>query len=95
MSILVKKYKIFHMHVKELKIVSLFMLIENSLWHPRIGIFNLKRTYNQKLKVSKIVQTVILVYCSFSSFLYYQAIFSFKIVKIVAFNSLHSSHVLF
>ena len=83
----------FHMHVKELKIVSLF--IENSLWHPRAGIFNLKRTYNQKIKVSKIVQTVILVYCSFSSFLYYQAIFSFKIVKIVAFNSLHSSHVLF
>ena len=50
MSILVKKYNIFFIHVKELKIMPLSMPIENSLWHSRIGIFNLNRAY----KVSRL-----------------------------------------
>ena len=74
------------------------MPIENRLWHARIGIFNLNRTYIKKIKVPRLPLTN----CYFSvgtvlsvPFFYYQAIFSFKIVKTVSFNSLHSSHVLF
>ena len=29
----------------------LSMLIKNSLWHARIGIFNLNRTYSKKIKL--------------------------------------------
>ena len=31
------------------------MPIENSLWHARIGIFNLNRTYIKKIKVNKLI----------------------------------------
>ena len=48
MYILVKKYKIFYMHVKELESKSLPMPTENFLWYARIGIFNLSRTFWQK-----------------------------------------------
>ena len=48
-------------HLEDL---SLSIPIENSLWHPGIGIFNLNRTYIKKLKVARL--PLILVYCSFS-----------------------------
>ena len=70
MSIFVKKYNIFYIHVKELKFLSLSVPIENSLWHARIGLFNVDRAYIKKVKVPRLSLTnVMLVYCSFSFFL--------------------------
>ena len=33
------------------------MLIKNSFWHARIGIFNLNRTYGKKIKLPSISST--------------------------------------
>ena len=75
MSIFVKKYNICYTHVKELKILSLSMPIENSLWHARVGIFNLNRTYIKKIKVPRFP----LINCHFSV-LFFQ--FLFFIIKL-------------
>ena len=96
MSIFVKKVQ-YLLYTRQGAQNYLSMPIENSLWHARIGIFNLSRTYIKKIKVPRFP----LINCYFSvlfcrfSFFYYQTIFSFKIAKTVVFNSLHSSHVLF
>ena len=37
--------------------MSLSMPKENSLWHARIGIFNLNRTYITKIKVPRLPLT--------------------------------------
>ena len=63
------------MHVKGLKNMSLSMPIENSLWHARIGIFNLNRTYIKKVKVLRLPLTN----CHFSV-LFFQ--FLFFIIKL-------------
>ena len=95
MSIFVKKYNIFYIHVKELKFLSLSVPIENSLWHARIGIFNVDRAYIKKVKVPRLsVTNVMLVYCSFRFFFIIKLLFRLKLPKL-AFNSLYSSHVLF
>ena len=49
------------MHIKEVQIMSLFMPIENSLWHARIGIINLNNCI-KKIKVP----TLPLINCHFS-----------------------------
>lgn len=48
-----KKYKIFYISVKEPEIMSLPMVIENSFWYARIGIFNLSRVYSKKMQVPR------------------------------------------
>ena len=55
--------------------MSLSMRIENSLWHARIKIFNLDRTYIKKIKVPRVP----LKNCHFSA-LFFQ--FLFFIVKL-------------
>ena len=79
---LVKKYNIFYMHVKELKIMPLSMPIENSLWHARYIIyiilyiiFNLNRIYIKNIKVPRLPLTN----CHFSV-LFFQ--FLFFIIKL-------------
>ena len=62
-------------HINELKIMSLYMPTQNSLWHARIGIFNLNKTYIQKIKVPRLPLTN----CHFSV-LFFQ--FLFFIIKL-------------
>ena len=45
------------------------MPIENSLWHARIGIFNLNRAYIQKIKVPRLTKTNCHFSVLFSQFL--------------------------
>ena len=59
-------------HINELKIMSLYMPTQNSLWHARIGIFNLNKTYIQKIKVPRLPLTN----CHFSV-LFFQFLFFF------------------
>ena len=75
MSISAKNYNNLYIYVKELKTMSLSMPIENSLWHARIGIFNLNRTYIKKIKASRLPLTN----CHFSV-LFFQ--FLFFIIKL-------------
>ena len=75
--------------------MSLFMPIENSLWHARIGIINLNNCI-KKIKVPRLP----LINCHFSVlffkfFFTIKVFFSFKIAKTVAFNLLYSSRVHF
>ena len=72
MSISVKKYNILYIHINELKIMYLHMPIQNSLWHARIGIFNLNKIYIQKIKVPRLPLTN----CHFSV-LFFQFLFFF------------------
>ena len=78
MSIFGKKYNICYVHAKELKIMSLSMPIENSLWHEGIGIFNLNKTNINKIKVPRFILTN----CHFSV-LFFQ--FLFFITKLPKF----------
>ena len=75
MSISAKNYNNLCIYVKELKTMSLSMPIENSLWHARIGIFNLNRTYIKKIKASRLPLTN----CHFSVLLFQ---FLFFIIKL-------------
>ena len=58
-------------HINELKIMSLYMPTQNSLWHARIGIFNLNKIYIQKIKVPRLPLTNCHFSVTFFQFLFF------------------------
>ena len=83
MSISVKNYNNLYIHVEQLKITSLSMPTENSLWHAKIGIFNMNRTYIKKIKLPSLPLTN----CHFSvlsvSFFIIKPFFLLKLPKLL------------
>ena len=47
-----QELQIIFMCFSELQIKSLSIPMQNALWHARIGIFNLNRTYRKNIKVN-------------------------------------------
>ena len=73
------------MQIKELKIMSLCIPIENSLWHARMGIFKLNRTYSKKIKVPRFPLTNFHFSVLFFQFLFFiiKLFFRLKLPKLL------------
>ena len=75
--------------------MSLSMPIENSLWHGRIGIFNLNETYSKKVKVHRLALTNCHFRVLFFQFLVFiiKLFFRLKLPKLLLF--LHYALVMY